>query len=162
MTNQQVRPLWNVYVVRGMALVPNVARTEAGYFLDVEPVRVAKVDDLQSLASAIEQAMAAGNPRVATPTRAAFPKPVVLEPAGMKTWKALERTGAAFTIFRGEDELEIAETGRNEDGEWVEASSNQKLTASSSAFEMAKRIAERVSQRADLQPGPEGRKTRGG
>jgi hypothetical protein len=162
MSNQQFRPLWHVYVVRGIALIPNVARTEAGYFLDVEPLREAKVDDLQSLASAIEQAMAAGNPRVPTPTRAAFPKkPYILKSAGVRTWKELERTGAAFTILGG-NELEIAETGRN-DGEWVDAPLlNQKLAPSSSAFEIAKRIAERVGQRADLQPGPEGRKTSGG
>jgi hypothetical protein len=143
--------MWHVYVRKGTAFVPDVARTEAGFFLDVEPVRVAKLSDLQSLATAIEQAMATGNLRVPTPTRAAFPKPVILKPAGVKNWNAFVERGACFTIFRGEDELEITETGRNDDGEWVDAPSlNQKLTGGSPALEIATRITERVGQRGDL------------
>ena len=143
--------MWHIYVRKGMAFVPDVARTEAGFFLDVEPVRVAKLSDLQSLASAIEQAMTAGNPRVPTPTRAAFPKPVILKPAGAKNWNAFVEQGACFTVFRGDDELEITETARNDDGEWVDAPSlNRKLPANSVALDIAKRITERASQRADL------------
>lgn len=143
--------MWHVYVRKNTAFVPDVARTEAGFFLDVEPVRVAKLSDLQSLASAIEHAMATGNPRVPTPTRAAFPKPVILKPAGVKNWSAFVERGACFTVFRGDDELEITETARNEDGEWMDAPSlNQKLPAGSLAVDIAKRIAERASQRADL------------
>lgn len=151
MSTQAVRPMWHVYVRKDTAFVPDVARTEAGFFLDVEPVRVAKLSDLQSLASAIEQAMIAGNPQVPTPTRAAFPKPVILKPAGVKNWNAFIERGACFTIFRGEGKLEITETARNDDGEWVDAPSlNHKLPANSLAFDIGKRIAERANQRADL------------
>jgi hypothetical protein len=151
MSNQAVRPTWHVYVRKGMAFVPNVAQTEAGFFLDVDPVRVAKLDDLQSLASAIEQAIAAGNPRVPTPTRAAFPKPVILKPAGAKNWKGFVERGACFTVFHSRDELELTETSRNDEGEWLDAPSlNQTLPADSLAIDIAKRIADRASQRADL------------
>jgi len=149
--SSQVRPMWHVYLRKGTAFVPNVAQTEAGFFLDVEPVRVAKLDDLQSLASAIEHAMAAGNPRVPTPTRAAFPKPVILKPAGTKSWNTFVERGACFTIFRGAAELEMAETGRNDDGQWVDDPSlSQKLPTNLSAVDIAKRIAERASRRSDL------------
>lgn len=151
MSTQRVRPLWHVYVRKGTAFVPNVARTEAGFLLDVEPVRVAKLNDLQLLASAIEEAMAAGNPRVPTPSRDEYQKPFLIGLAGVRTWKAFERSGACFTIFRGEGEVEIAETARNDDGEWVDAPSlNQKLPVDSLAMVVAKRIAERARQRADL------------
>jgi hypothetical protein len=143
--------MWHVYVRKGTAFVPNVAQTEAGFFLDVEPVRVASLEDFRSLVSAIEQAMAAGNPPVPTPSRAAFPKPAILKPASVKNWNAFVTRGACFTVFRGESEIEIAETGRNEHGEWVEAPClNQKLSPSSPASEIARRIAERVRQRPDL------------
>lgn len=143
--------MWHVYVRKDTVFVPDVARTEAGFFLDVEPVRVAKLSDLQSLALAIEQAMVSGNPRVPTPTRAAFPKPVILKPAGVKNWNSFVERGACFTVFRGEGELEITETGRNDDGEWVDAPSlNQKLSGDSTALDIATRIAERAGQRADL------------
>lgn len=41
----QVTPLWHVYVRDGIAFIRDVARTDAGYCLDVEPVRMAKVAD---------------------------------------------------------------------------------------------------------------------
>lgn len=151
MSTESVRSMWHVYVRKGTAFVPNVAQTEAGFFLDVEPVRVARVDDVRSLASAIEQAMVAGNPQAATPTRAAFPKPVILKPAGVKNWSAFVERGACFTVFRGEAELELTETSRNDDGEWVDAPSlSQTLPADALAGDIAQRIAERASQRADL------------
>jgi hypothetical protein len=134
-----------------MVFVPDVARTEAGFFLDVEPVRSAKLSDLQSLASAIEEAMAMGNPRVPTPTRAAFPAPVILKPAGLKNWNAFVKRGACFTIFRDEGGIEITETGCNDDGEWVDDPSlNQKLSGGSPTLDIATRIAERVRRRPDL------------
>lgn len=146
-----IKPLWHVYVRKGKAFIPDVARTEAGYFLDVEPVRVANLDDLQSLASSISQAMAAGNPQVPTPTRAAFPKPVILKPAGVRNWNDFVEGGACFTIYRGEGEFEITETGRNADGEWVDVPTlNQKLPGSSLAADIAQRIAVRANHRADL------------
>jgi hypothetical protein len=143
--------MWHVYVRKGMAFVPDVARTKAGFFLDIEPVRVIQVSDLHSLASAIEQAMVAGNPLVPTPTRAAFPKPVILKPAGVKNWNAFVKRAACFTIFHLGDELEISETAPNDNGDWVDAPSlNQRLPATSSALDIAQRITGRVSERADL------------
>jgi hypothetical protein len=151
MSIQEVRPIWHVYVRKGMALIPDVAQTEAGYFLDVPPVRVAELRDLQAMASAIEQAMAAGNPRVPTPTRAAFPEPVILRPARVKNWNTFEKRGACFTILRGGSELEIAESGRNDSGDWVDAPAlSQRLPEFSSAMDIAKRIVERARQRTDL------------
>jgi hypothetical protein len=151
MSIQAVRPMWHVYVRKGTGFVPNVAQTEAGFFLDVEPVRVAKLDALPSLASAIEQAMVVGNPLVSTPSRAAFPKPVILKFAGVKNWNAFVERGVCFTLFRGEAELELTETARNDDGEWTDAPSlNQKLPLASTASDIARRIIARVNQRSDL------------
>jgi len=143
--------MWHVYILKDTAFVPDVAQTEAGFFLDVEPVRVAMLDDLKSLTLAIEQTMIAGNPLVPTPTRAAFPKPVILKSAGVKNWNTFVKRGACFTIFRGDGELEIAETGRNDDGDWVDAPSlNQKLPGNLEVADIAKLIAERARHRADL------------
>lgn len=148
---EAARAMWHVYVRKGIALIPNVARTDAGFFLDVDPVRVVGLNEPQALAAAIEQAMAAGNPQVPTPTRAAFPTPVILKPARVKTWKGFVHGGACFTILRGEGGIDIEETGRDENGEWKDAPSlSQKLAASASALDIAHRIATHASQRSDL------------
>jgi hypothetical protein len=118
---------------------------DAGYFLDVGPVRAVGLDNPQSLAVAIEQAMVAGNPQVA------FPTPVILKPASVKTWRGFERRGACFTILRGEGGIDIEETGRDENGDWKDAPSlSQKLAASASVLDIARRITARAGQRSDL------------
>jgi hypothetical protein len=150
MNAQSVSPVWHVYVRKGIAYVPNTAQAEAGFFLDVEPVRVATLDDIQSLAVAIEQAMSSGNPRVPTPTRADYSKPLILKDAGVKTWKAFERIGACFTIL-GRDEITLFESGRDQSGAWVDDPAlTETLPVTTSALDLAKRIAERSRRRDDL------------
>jgi hypothetical protein len=63
---------------KGVAYIPTTARTEAGYWLAIEPVE------------AIER----GNPVVKTPTRQNFPPPVMQPYCGMKSFSEFERTAA--------------------------------------------------------------------
>ncbi len=133
------------------AFVPNVAKTEAGYFLGVDPVRIAKLNDVAALTVIIAQAMASGNPQVPTPNRIAFSKPVILKPAGAKNWNAFVEKGDCFTIFQSMEGLEIAETGRNKDGQWVDCPSLiQNLPAGSSESDIAKSLIEGAARRSDL------------
>src|SRR5689334_2747825 len=108
-------PLWHLYARESVVYVPNVAQTEAGYFLDVEPVRVMPATEPQAIAAALEQALGQGNPRIPTPVRASFPKPVVLKYAGVKSWKTFEQRSACFTLRRLEHEYELAVSGYGED-----------------------------------------------
>jgi hypothetical protein len=151
MNTQKSRSVWHVYIRNGTAYIPNVARTEAGFYMGIEPVRIITLDDFPSLASAIGQAMASGNPQVPTPTRDDYKKPFLINVSGVKTWKAFERKGACFTIFLDDKQLEISESGRNEEGGWVDDPSlSQTLAVNSSAKEIAKCIIERVAKRSDL------------
>jgi hypothetical protein len=115
------RPLWHVYVRKGMAIVPTVAQTDAGYFLDSEPVHVSSLDSSDLLIEALERVMAVGNPVVATPTRAAFPKPVVLLYAKVRSWRTFERTTTCFSVSRVGGEFELSATGRDARGQWTES-----------------------------------------
>ena len=140
--------MWNVYVCVGRAFIPDVAKTEAGFFLDVEPVRTVELGDLPALAAALDQAMANGNPLVQTPARSSFPKPVVLKLAGVKNWNTFMKRARCFTILRGESEIEIAEAGRDEKGAWIESPSlHQGFSLRTSSLELARHIVERARQR---------------
>ena len=114
-------PLWHVYVRDDVAIIPTVSCTTAGYFLDTEPVAVSSVRSPDEFARALDGAITAGNPTVPTPTRDAFPKPVVLPYARVRSWRELERVATCFTIQRVGAEFELAVTGRGEDGQWVES-----------------------------------------
>jgi hypothetical protein len=110
--------LWNIYLRKGTAYVPTVAQTEAGFFLDTDPVEVVPAVDTEALRNAVKKAIGRGNPKVATPTRAAFPKPVVLKYAKVKSWSTFEKGCSNWTIVEN-DGLYRIKRGRNRpDGGW--------------------------------------------
>jgi hypothetical protein len=137
--------MWHFYVRKGKAYLPSVARTEAGFFLDIAPVTVLPVDDREGLVRAIATMIAAGNPVVATPARSAYSTPVVVEAAGVKTWSAFESGARCFTAYRTEADYEIPAMERAGDG-WVENTQRiKKLPLSSSHEEVASALAELVT-----------------
>jgi hypothetical protein len=114
--------LWNIYLRNGVAYVPTVARTEAGYYLDIEPVAAVSATDSVALSDALKHVMAKGNPIVPTPTRAAFPKPVVLRHANVRSWADFERTASQWTISRKDDFYTIKRGRKRPDVGWEEGS----------------------------------------
>ena len=112
------RPLWHLYVGRDRVLIPTVARTTAGFFLDVEPVASIPITDEPALRAALTTTLAAGNPEVPTPTRQSFPTPVVYPYAGVKSWPAFEKRFLCITLSRCDDHFEIQLTSRDSRGRW--------------------------------------------
>jgi hypothetical protein len=76
----------------GAILVPYSVKTEDGFWLSVEPVETAHVNDEFSVCNAVRKITGLGVRVVPTPARAAFPKPIILKYAGSKTWSAFQRT----------------------------------------------------------------------
>jgi hypothetical protein len=76
------------YLRRGTAFVPTMARTEAGYWMGVEPVVVRKVETVEALEQLLLAVIARGNPVVPTPTRQGFPRPVMERHCGLKSLSA--------------------------------------------------------------------------
>jgi hypothetical protein len=145
--------VWNVYVRKGTAYIPDVALVKDGFNLDVEPVRVVDLQDIPSLVTAIHSAMTRGNPNIPKLPPGPFPKPVILEPAGVKSWAAFERRSACFSIWKDEREIEITETGRDGSGRWSDDPAVvvvQTFSKDASAADIANCIVKRASQRADL------------
>jgi hypothetical protein len=110
--------LWNVYLRYGVAYVPTVAQTDAGFFLDVDPVAVVSATDTEALQHAIKQAIGRGNPKVATPTRAAFPKPVLLKYAKVKSWSAFEKGCLNWTIVEEDGVYQVKPGRKRPDRGW--------------------------------------------
>lgn len=110
--------LSHLYLRNGMVYVPTVAQTEAGFYMDIEPVRVIPANDFKALQSAIVEAICKGNPVVPTPTRAAFPKPVLLNYAKVKSWSAFEKNALVWTIDEKAGNYQIKPGRRRTDRGW--------------------------------------------
>jgi hypothetical protein len=110
--------LWNLYLRNGVAYVPTVAQTQAGFFIDIEPVEAVPASDAEALEGAIKQTLKRGNPRIPTPTRAAFPMPVVLKHAKVRSWSAFERNSTNWTIVEKDGHYQIKRGRKRADGGW--------------------------------------------
>ena len=75
----------------GDVIVPTVAKTEAGYWLSIEPVECASWNDLQAVIGAVRKAISRAGQVIPTPSRQNFPKPVVLPYSNAKTINEFER-----------------------------------------------------------------------
>jgi hypothetical protein len=142
--------LWQLYLRKGTAYVPTVAQTEAGFYTDIEPVAVIPVTDSRALEIAIKVVMNKGNPIVPTPTRAAFPKPIVLEYAKVKSWSAFEKDALNWTIVEEAGNYKIKPARKRADGIGWEADPDrvEALPPGTTHDDIARRIASLLAQAA--------------
>lgn len=92
---------------------------EGGAFLETDPVVVHEISDEQGIVRSIIEAIAKGNPIVPHPSRDAWPKSVLLKPAGVRSQVALERSSATFLAgCSGGKEWHIYPSKRNAKGRW--------------------------------------------
>ena len=94
--------LINVYWNKesGDVVVPTIVKTEAGYWLNVEPVEHASLHDLQSLIEAVNRVAARCGQVVPTPPRQSLSKPVVLAHSGLKSQRDFEKKFDQISILR--------------------------------------------------------------
>lgn len=97
-TSKMTPAYWSFYLRKGVAYVPTTAKTEAGYWLAIEPVDVAPIRNAEDLHQLLLMAIGRGNPIVKTPTRQTFPAPVMQRYCGMKSLSAFERSAALWAI----------------------------------------------------------------
>jgi hypothetical protein len=84
--------LHQIYLRKGTVIVPTTGRVEnRGPYRDIEPVAVVPASDAAAIRSALQAAIARGNPPTLRYPRGAYPQPVVVKHAGVKTWGAFAR-----------------------------------------------------------------------
>ena len=117
--------------------------------MDVDPVSVVESFDEPKIIDAIKTTVAKGNPLIRTPTRAAFPKPVVLAYANVKSWATFEKNALCWSISKKEDIWELCSSRKNPDGGWEDdPEQTETFTGSMAVDEISKIVASRVKREA--------------
>jgi hypothetical protein len=137
----------SIYLRKKQAIVPTPAITEAGFFIEMEPVAVADAADTAAVVHAIVSALERGNPRIKTPARDAFPPPVVLPYAGVKSWKTFEKGAQTWGIDVEAKHIVIRPQRTHAEGGWVDDEDRLEYFAPDTPFE---KIAQRVAQLVQL------------
>src|SRR5215471_14446307 len=86
------------YTHQGMVYVPTFARTDAGFYMHIEPIEVVSTSDTKSFAEALKRSISRGNPVVCTPLRHEYKKPEVLKHAKVKSWSLFEKESSSWSV----------------------------------------------------------------
>jgi len=86
-----------IYAIGDKVIIPTVSKTRSGYYLETEPVSVIRLSDL-SLTEVLQDALRRGNPTIPTPSRANYPKPVVLKYAGVNAWNKFAAAAQSWNL----------------------------------------------------------------
>lgn len=97
-----------IIVRNGKGYIPTEALMEGGPYVLVEPIYVVNLDP-QEIVEALEKVINSGHPPFPSLTREEWQKrkDPVLKAAGVKSWKALARNGASFTIEWSQDTITL-------------------------------------------------------
>ena len=109
--------------------LPTVAKTEAGFYMNREPVAVVPASDADALRRELRKLLKHGNPAIPTPKRDALPRPVLLKYAGERSWSAFMRGASEWDIYEKDGKYQITPYRKDPEGSqnWV-ADSERRLT----------------------------------
>jgi hypothetical protein len=145
--------LINVYWNRqtGEVIVPTVAQTEAGFWLDTEPVESADWNDPASVSEAVSNATGRSGRVIPTPSRQEFPKPVVLGHSKAKNLNDFERKFDQISIVwlpDGDISVQRYKKVPGDTGRVVDTDMSTRHAASVSFEQLVSELAEEISSKS--------------
>jgi len=134
--------LCHLYIRDRTAYIPTAAKTDAGYYLDIEPVEVKTISDEEGFIAAIKRTINRGHPIVPAPTRGTgFPKPVILRHAKMRSLAAFEKDASYWQLHKQDNLYRIEQWKKGTQGGWIsDQARSEALPLGASVDEAVKRL----------------------
>ncbi len=137
--------LIRLYIRHEKLILPTVAETEAGFYVDMEPIDVFEIHELEKWRQEIYLRLVNGNPLVPTPERSEDPGSAILERLNITKWSTFETSAIMYTIHSGGRYISIYRTGKGADGMWTQDNTDLRQFASQTPLSwIAKAVAEDV------------------
>ena len=115
-----------LYGPKKKVLVPTVAETEAGFFVEVDPLNIYEHHDVDGWTKGVAKAMRSGPVSVPTPDGAIEPGSQILDALHLNSWGEFEKEAVLFTVHRGARYISIYATGFGDDGMWSAAAMSER------------------------------------
>jgi len=132
------------YLRKKEVIVPTIAKADAGFYLDAEPVHEFALADTEAITKELLQQMNSEEHEIPTP-QASKPGSVILEKLHLKTWQSFEKETVMYTLHRGNDGTYLYVTGRAADGLWAHNKDYaQQFPKTASSAEIVSAIVERL------------------
>ncbi|HEX6911716.1 MAG TPA: hypothetical protein VF142_15040 [Longimicrobium sp.] len=131
----------SIYHVGDRWLIPTLARTRAGFYLEGEPVEVLSAPPADDLATALLRVQERGNRTVPTPSRNRVPPPVVHGHAGIQTEREFERQARHWALEWSAETVALVPAARAPGGGFLyEAEKAERFTGPDSLLRLAERL----------------------
>jgi hypothetical protein len=119
--------LYRFYVYDEHVLIPTVAETEEGFYVDMKPVQLFAATSTEDWKSALYKALAAGNSLIPTPEQNEAGGSVLLESMNLQKWSAFEKRAVMYTIHAASAYVKIYRTGKGPDNMWNPAATEERM-----------------------------------
>lgn len=131
----------HVYLRQGVVYMPTVVRTDAGFYMNVEPVAVVPVSNTDGIRSALHEIIARRNTVIPTPKRNEYPPSLLPRYAGVKSDRAFMHGTAHWAVDEKGGDYQIIGYRLHKDGYWVQDAA-QKIVLSTGS--MAENVVEQM------------------
>jgi len=138
---------WILIIYKGQAFVPTEAKTEAGFYLGIEPIEVVDARERAGVEQAVLRAIGRGNPPVPTPSRDSYSAKIdpLLRRAKAKSFSTFEKDAQSWKLSKHDGAYFIVPYRPHEDGGAVE---DVKRTERISGEEPIETVVRRLVDRA--------------
>jgi hypothetical protein len=119
--------LYRFYVYDEKIVIPTVAETDEGFYVDTRPVLRFAVAQMESWKSAMYMALAEGNKRIPTPEPSDSGSSVLLESLDITKWSVFEKRAVMYTVHANNSYVRIYRTGKGQDGMWEATKTTERI-----------------------------------
>jgi hypothetical protein len=132
-----------LYIRKGLAYVPTEARTEAGFYLEVEPIEVVTASDEAALEKALLDTIRRGHPIVPTPDWRDTTSSVA-RCAKVKSWSAFQRDALCWGVGLEGGQYVIAPWRKSGRGFEPDREAKEFLPGDTPVEQVVRRLVQRV------------------
>jgi hypothetical protein len=118
-----------LYGVGQKIIIPELAETEEGFFVEIDPIKIFSVQDIVGWKDVIYRVLSQGNKMIPTPEQTAEPGSPILEALGLKRWDDFERQSVLYTVHVGPRFISVYATGKNQDKRWTTGGKERKFAS---------------------------------
>lgn len=144
--------LLRCYLRKKQVIVPTIAKADAGFYLDAEPVHVLDLSDSAAIKKELIAQMRQEEHEIPTPTSTKTPGSVILEALHLTNWQSFEKETVMYTLHRSNDGSALYVTGRAANGLWSHNKDYEhKFPKTATPAEIADAIVERLAWQAQTE-----------
>ncbi len=118
-----------LYGIGQKVIIPTIVSTTDGVFMEVEPVSVFDVQDLNAWKKYVIRKLESGNVLIQGTDKTGEPGSAVLERLGLRKWHDFETNAVMYTIHKGAMYFTIYSTGRDEKRMWTKSGHERKFAS---------------------------------